>query len=490
MKTQKIVFIAIAIVCIASCGNFFKALKAPQVVNNQYLLGNAIKNELFDSAQIYAKQNRAHTIPKSEMLLQVELGRILFLSGKYEESRKLLVETEYKIEDKRNYRYIDAFAGTAEIYNPMHPNYIGNSVQDLNYFGPRPFTKQDSIMMRQSSSFPVNALYTEYICNNMEKPLVNFYVGLGSVYQKTDLLVVEAKRMGILSDRLDQTKSSSSLNLPYSTSPFNKTVAGFFYEAAGMINDALISYENAYKDFESKYCQEYYGLKTPQQLKSDILILNKKMGFYDKEELWKNKFKEKVPYETYKPSLILVIEEGVIRSKLDKPNLPAIPVPRPDSSKVNSSVLLSPSKESVFSKSKQIPVASNLPKPAPAQVYYPPYMAKYVLSSFSESPKIASVSTGKSSYPIFRLMDLDHQMVSAFGKRYYYELMGHGSSADADYRQWLSLPSRISYVKIPLVAGQTKYTLKFVGGGKTKEKIINIENPLRTQIRHVFIPSL
>jgi hypothetical protein len=87
-------------------------------------------------------------------------------------------------------------------------------------------------------------------------------------------------------------------------------------------------------------------------------------------------------------------------------------------------------------------------------------------------------------------MDLDYQMVSAYGKRYYYELMGHGSSIDADYRQWLSLPSRISYVKIPLVAGQTQYTVKFIGGGKVKEKTINIDNPLRTQIRHVFIPTL
>ena len=490
MKTQKIAFVFFVLVCFTSCGNFFKAFRAPKVVNTQFLLGNAIKNELFDSAQIYAKQNKSHTFPKSEMLLQVELGRILFLSGKYEESRKLLVATEYKIEDKRNYRYIDAFAGTAEIYNPMHPNYIGNSIQDLNYFGPRPYTKQDSMMMRHTSTFPVNALYTEYICNNMEKPLVNLYVGLGSVHQKSDLLTVEAKRLGLLSDRLDQYKSASSLNLPYSTNPFLKTVAGLFYEASGMLNDALISYENAYYDFENKNCQEYYGLKMPQQLKSDILILNKKMGFYDKEEVWKKKFKEKLPDEVYTPSLILIVEEGLIRSKLEKPNLPAIPKPQPIPVKVNSEVVANPSKGAFQSKGKQVAINNNSPKPDTTQVFYPPYMAKYVLSSFSESPKIASVSTGKSIYPIYRLMDLDYQMVSAYGKRYYYELMGHGSSIDADYRQWLSLPSRISYVKIPLVAGQTKYTIKFVGGGKVKEKIIEVDNQQNTQIRHVFIHSL
>jgi hypothetical protein len=424
------------------------------------------------------------------MLLQVELGRILFLSNKYEESKKLLVATEYKIEDKRNYRYIDAFAGTAEIYNPFHPNYIGHSLNDLNYFGPRPFTKEDSMMMRHASTYPVNALYTEYICNNMEKPLVNFYVGLGSVYEKTDLLTVEAKRLGLLSEQMDQYKSASSLNLPYSTNPFLKTVAGLFYEASGMLNDALISYENAYYDFENKNCQEYYGLKMPQQLKSDILILNKKMGFYDKEEVWKKRFKEKLPDEKYAPSLILMIEEGVVRSKLEKANLPAIPKAPPIPIKVNSQVVANPSKGTLQSKGNQNSVNANMPKADTPQVFYPPYMAKYVLSSFSDSPKITSVSTGKSSYPIFRLMDLDYQMVSAYGKRYYYELMGHGSSIDADYRQWLSLPSRISYVKIPLVAGQTQYTVKFIGGGKVKEKTINIDNPLRTQIRHVFIPTL
>ncbi|OYU97629.1 MAG: hypothetical protein CFE21_04880 [Bacteroidetes bacterium B1(2017)] len=491
MRAQKIVFIVIIFVCLNSCRSFFSALKAPVSVNTQYLVRNAVKSELFDSAQIYLRQDKAHTLPRSEMLLQVDLGRVLFLSGKYEESKKMLVAAEYKIEDKRNYRYVDAFAGTAEIYNQFHPNYIGNSVNDLDHFGPRPFTKQDSIMMRQTNTFPVNALYTEYICNNMEKPLINFYVGLGSVYQKSDLFTVEAKRLDLLSEQLDQYKSPSSLNLPYTTNPFLKTVSGLFYEASGMLNDALISYENAYADFENKNCSEYYGLETPVQLKSDILSLNKKMGFKDKESVWKKKFVQAIPNPNYTPSLIVIIEEGVIRSKLEKPNLPQIPVALPVTNKVNAVVSPEPTKGSPFVKNKQVAVNSTAPKAAisTAPVAYPPYMSEYVLGSYFLLPRISSVAVGKSVYPIFKLMDLDHQMESAYGKRFYYELMGHGTSLDADYRQCLTLPSRISYVKIPLVAGQTTYTIKFMGDGKTKEQTITIENEMKTQIRHVFIPS-
>lgn len=156
----------------------------------------------------------------------------------------------------------------------------------------------------------------------MEKPLVNFYTGLGSVYQNSELLIVEAKRLGLLAEQLDQYKASSSLNLPYTPNPFLKTVAGLFYEAGGSLNDALISYENAYNDFENKNCTEYYGTKTPKQLKSDILSINKKMGFYDKESVWKRKMNEQNKSQNYAPSLILFIEEGIVNHKIEQPNLP------------------------------------------------------------------------------------------------------------------------------------------------------------------------
>jgi hypothetical protein len=68
--------------------------------------------------------------------------------------------------------------------------------------------------------------------------------------------------------------------------------------------------------------------------------------------------------------------------------------------------------------------------------------------------------------------------------------MGHGSANNADYRQWLSLPSRISYVKIPLVAGQTNYTVRLVAKGKAVEKTITVENVMKSQIRYLYLPKL
>lgn len=476
----------------SSCKNFFSAFWAPppKNTNTQHLLVQAIKNELYDSAQIYAGQNKGHLLPKSEMLRQVELGRLLFLSGKYQEAIKLLIAAEYKIEDKMNYRYIDAFAGTAEIYNPFHPNYIGNSVNDLNNFGPRPFNKQDSIRLQSSASMlpPVNALYTEYICNNMEKPLVNFYSGIASVYQNSELLIVEAKRLGLLAEQLDQYKASSSLNLPYTPNPFLKTVAGLFYEAGGSLNDAMISYENAYNDFENKNCTEYYGTKTPKQLKSDILSINKKMGFYDKESVWRKKMNEQNKSENYVPSLILFIEEGIVRHKIEKPSLPQMDTlntnrivaePNPNYSKVRvNSMTISVNQGKLNQTQTVVPI-----KP------FPVYMSSYVLSPLNYSPFVTTISANNIPYPIYKILDLNYQMEHAYGKRYYYELIGQGSSENADHRQWLSLPSRISYVKIPLVAGQTNYTVRLIAKGKAVEKTITIENVMKSQIRYLYLPK-
>ena len=495
MKLKRIAFILMLLIGFSSCKNFFSAFWAPvpKNTNTQQLLVQAIKNELYDSAQIYVGQNKGHLLPKSEMLRQVELGRLLFLSGKYHEANKLFIAAEYKIEDKRNFRYVDAFAGTAEIYNPFHPAYIGNSVNDLNNFGPRPFTKQDSIRLLSSTSGfpPINALYSEYICNNMEKPLVNFYTGLGSVYQNSELLIVEAKRLGLLAEQLDQYKASSSLNLPYTPNPFLKTVAGLFYEAGGSLNDALISYENAYNDFENKNCIEYYGTKTPKQLKSDILSINKKMGFYDKESVWKRKMNEQNKSENYTPSLILFIEEGIVNHKIDQPNLPKMETlnatrvssePNPSYSRIKDNSVTNQINQSKLSQNQPQTVVSNKPFPA--------YMSSYVLSPIYYSPPINTVSVNNTPYTVYKIMDLSYQMEHAYGKRYYYELMGHGSANNADYRQWLSLPSRISYVKIPLVAGQTNYTVRLVAKGKAVGKTITVENVMKSQIRYLYLPKL
>lgn len=491
MKFQKAVYVFILIACLVGCKTFFSALRAPKTYNTQHLLVQAIRNEMYDSALIYAGQNKVHLLPKSETLKQIELGRLLFLAGNYQDALKLLIPVEYKIEDKRNYRYIDAFAGNAEIYNPFHPAYIGNSVNDLNNFGPRPFTKQDSIRLQSNSSgfASINALYTDYICNNMEKPLVNFYAGISSVSQTSDLLIVEAKRLGLLAEQLDQYKSSSSLNLPYTPNPFLKTVAGLFYEAGGSLNDALISYENAYSDYENKNCTEYYGVQTPAQLKSDILSLNKKMGFLDKESNWKKRMKEQTKTENYSPSLILFIEEGIVRHKLEQPNLPKM-----DSINANRiSVEPNPS----YSKIKDNSVTKQINQSKLSQTQtvvpinpFPPYLPNNVLSPLYYSPPIIAVSVNKVPCSVFKILDLNYQMENAYGKRYYYELMGHGSTIDADFRQWLSLPARVSYVKIPLVAGQTNYTIRLGSKGKTIDKTIQVENVMKSQIRYLYLPKL
>ncbi|MBU3661946.1 MAG: hypothetical protein FGM41_01950 [Bacteroidetes bacterium] len=116
-------------------------------------------------------------------------------------------------------------------------------------------------------------------------------------------------------------------------------------------------------------------------------------------------------------------------------------------------------------------------------------MSSDVLSPLHYSPFVTTVSVNNSPYPIYKILDLNYQMEHAYGKRYYYELMGHGSSENADYRQWLSLPSQISYVKIPLVAGQTNYTVRLVAKGKAIERIINVENTLKSQIRYIYLPK-
>jgi len=210
MKINKLPIILLVFSLFFGCKFISNFLKLSGNPNTQELLIRAIKLQQYDSAYIYASQNKHHVFPNSELLKQVELGSLLFLTGKYEEAHKLFVAAEYKLEDRKSFRYIDAFGGTAEIYNPFHPNYRGST--SLNaVWRTGVLTRQDSILARPA----IDGLYTTYQCNNMEKPLVNFYVGLSGAYKNPDLLTVEAKRIGSLGDYMDQRPVSIRLDMPY-----------------------------------------------------------------------------------------------------------------------------------------------------------------------------------------------------------------------------------------------------------------------------------
>ncbi|MFT3910066.1 MAG: hypothetical protein QM737_11615 [Ferruginibacter sp.] len=155
----------------------------------------------------------------------------------------------------------------------------------------------------------LNPMQQAYRGEDFEQFMVHFYKALNySALGQTDEAVVEARRITLAVNA--QSDKFRNKDKRYSTDAFALNLQGMIYEMAGDMNNAFISYRNA-ADVYMKSANDYYGVKMPEQLKKDLLKTATAMGFSSEagqyEKLFNISYKED---STQNGELILFLEEG------------------------------------------------------------------------------------------------------------------------------------------------------------------------------------
>ncbi len=301
------VFFRLKFVFIVAIFSFISCSIKPTYYQSQKKAFDYYVQKKFDSSIAEIESNKYLAKSFNKNLYHIEKAKLLFENKQFDKASKLFIKASENIEDWNTFYFRDLFGHKVYLNDtrysidkkPLPPppkNFDEAMDQGANGIrGSYGFVKQITLKSPHK---------TEYISADYERPLINYYSGLCGLNINKDLTLVEAKRLILLYDRLN-TRKTPFTNKTFSPNPFIQLCAGIFYEATGNINDAFIAYEKSLNDFENENCLINYGLKTPNQMKLNLLRTSKLLRFDDKTLMYKNKFPELA-------ELSDSIEEGII----------------------------------------------------------------------------------------------------------------------------------------------------------------------------------
>jgi len=202
---------------------------------------------------------------RNKLLSNFENGRLLFLTNNYEKSNDYLNTADDILES--NFKTGKDLA-LSNLINPMMETYRGEE---------------------------------------FEKFLIHFYKALNySELGKTEDALVEARRITLASDRLDQVVKNTK---KYNIDAFSLNLQGMLYEMGGDINNAFISYRNSVNVYLEKN-NSFYGVQFPEQLKADLLRTASELGFVEEKDRYETIFNKTYNTDSHVNDLILFLEEG------------------------------------------------------------------------------------------------------------------------------------------------------------------------------------
>lgn len=198
--------------------------------------------------------------------------------------------------------------------------FLKNDAQKSNLY----FNRADGMIENNRKSFGdiaaanfLNPMQQAYRGEDFEQFMVHYYKALNyASLGQTEDAVVEARRITLASNgQADKFRNKENR---YSKDAFALNLQGMIYEMAGDVNNAFIAYRNA-ADVYLKASNDYYGVKMPQQLQSDLLRTATAMGFTGEgqryEKLFNVGYTEK---NTATSELVLFLEEGQAPIKEEK----------------------------------------------------------------------------------------------------------------------------------------------------------------------------
>lgn len=243
--SKKYIYTAISLFIVA-CGSYY---------SKQVKLFKAIINKNYDLAdQILAKQEKSESKGRNKILYWMNKGSLTHLEGKYEESNEALNIVDELIEDQT--------------------------------------TNVGDILLK----YLMNPMMTDYTPEDHEIFFVHYYKALNYLQLgEFDEALVECRRLNTQLNVLDN-KYKGEKNV-YSKDAFAHNLMGIVYQASGDYNNAFIAYRNAVEIYESSEYKKMFNLKTPLQLKKDLIYSAYCFGDYESVDY----YKERLGMKDYHP---------------------------------------------------------------------------------------------------------------------------------------------------------------------------------------------
>ncbi|WP_237073732.1 COG3014 family protein [Mucilaginibacter mali] len=402
--------------------------------------------------------------PRNQLLYFMEKGRIAHLRGEYQESNKYFNDADQLLD------------------NGM------KSAGD------------------EAVGLLVNSMSQKYKGEDFEKFMIHYYKALNYLYlHQTEDAIVEARRITLQAQ--EQGDKFNNKDTRYSNDAFSLMLQGMLYESNNDVNNAFISYRNAADIYLKSPDKTYYGTPMPLGLQQDVIRTARLNGFTDEADRYENTFgiKYDAPPASDGGSLIVFWENGrapikeqsdlfftLVRNSngdffFDGGGGVMIPFNYTgDRSKVNTKGI------------ESLHVA--FPKYV-AQVPY--YLGADITVNGSTTPFIKAEDINELAFKT-----LQQRMLNEMGKvlarlavkkiaeyslreaakkdngktNSLIEGLGYGVqlyslfSEKADTRNWQSLPSYISYARVPLQKGANHIEIKMRSANGTSEvKTIDVE---------------
>ncbi|QNK61692.1 hypothetical protein H7F33_14160 [Pedobacter sp. PAMC26386] len=425
----------------------------------------------YKEAEIELDKNSLIQKPRNKLLFLMEKGRISHLLGEYENSNRYFNEADQMLEIGMT-GVMDATVGV--LVNPMTQRYKGE---------------------------------------DFEKFMIHYYKALNYLYlHNTDEAVVEARRISLQTQ--EQGDKFNNKDKRYSQDAFSLTLQGMIYESNNDVNNAFISYRNAVEIYQKSPEQTYYGTKMPLGLEKDVIRTAYLNGFTSEAVQFENAFG--IQYKPEKApeggELIFFWENGLAPVKVQEDLF--FTLTRGDGGNLFFSNaaggLLIPFIYTGDRDKLNIKAVESLRAAFPKYVSKPSYYSSAVIKSaqgdlilektedinvlayrtlqqrtLKEMGKILSRLAVKkiAEYALRESAKSDNQKNNTL-----LEGLGYGMqlysllSEKADTRNWQSLPSNISYARIPLKTGENEIniTLKNAEGAE-ETKTIKVNGTGRIQ---------
>ncbi|MHC5200820.1 COG3014 family protein [Myroides sp. LJL119] len=433
---------------------------------------NAISAGDLQGAKKSLEKNALLKKPRNKLLYDMEMGRLAHLQGDYLLSNQYLNQADLLIEDGLKSAG-DVAVGL--VLNSMSQNYKGEE-------------------------FEIFMLHYYKALN---------YMYLGQIQEA----VVEARRISL--QNYQQADKYGDKTTRYSKDAFSLILQGLIYEYDRDYNNAFISYRNAVEVYLSSKTGLYYGVSMPKTLQHDVMRMAYLLGFtselYELEKTFNTTFEHESNGQA--KDLVIFWENGLAPIKQQEDVL--FTLVKGESGALfftNALGIMIPVDLGIAGGTSLNDIHSvNIAYPKYLSIMKPYYMAK------------AKVNEQK-SYSFEQVQDIDNLAVSTLKERSAKELgkiltrmavkksaeyslkaaarnqaskgennavlegLGFGVqvynllSEKADTRNWQTLPSEISYLRIPLEQQENKIKIELYNhqtGKKEFEKEFSQSNNLQ-----------
>lgn len=430
----------------------------------------------------FLDDNNFFSKSRNRLLYCMEKGKILHLQEQYAASNALLNEADQLIEDLR----MD----------------VGS----------------------EALSLLTNDQMRPYRPEEFETVAVHYYKALNYMaLQQPAEALVEARRINLALNRLDD-KYADHKN-KYQDDALAHILMGAIYESTGDYNNAFIAFRNAYDLFDEKK-GSYLGAELPGDLILDLIHTAQRAGFQNEAAFYERKHPNAVRERGDNPggNLYLFWENGLGPVKSEwSVNFTILPLGENRYAFVNNDLNLSFPFEYDGKKKKKKKEEAGKEKEDDGidiediqflRVAFPRYVSRPY-----QSYSAVNLSVNRRRYNLSLVEDYEVIARKSLEDRFFREaakgllrlatkkitemqlrkenetagaLLGvvNALSEKADTRNWQTLPSSVSYAKIPLRKGRNLISMELQTPFGTETKSFEIEGTGKTQFRsiHTFSP--